>query len=71
MAEVEFEVRMEVFRITEVRDGAIYSTESQGVEWLDEKVVNSNKPLQSGVVYAAASGYWATKTNIRVKRQPK
>lgn len=67
---IEYEVRRELFRVTEWRDGAVYKTESLGYAWFDEKMVKDNNPAETNLIYAAPStkGPFAGQMNIRRKR---
>lgn len=67
---MEYELRRELWRITEWRDGCVYKTESVGVDWFDEKVVRKNKPATTNLIYVAPSstGPYADTLNIRRKK---
>lgn len=50
MPEIEFEKYVEIYRIVEWRDGAIFKTERIGYEW-----VTSGVDPPSGYIFAAPS----------------
>jgi len=50
-----YELYREKFKITEWRDGAIFRTASEGLEWFDEDVVKGNVPKETDVLYAPPS----------------
>lgn len=64
----DYEVRRELFRITEIRDGATYKTESLGIDWFDMALVDSNKPRESNLIYASVDN---DEMNIRRRVKPK
>lgn len=65
---MKYEVRRELFRITERRGGATYKTESQGVAWFDMDLVDANKPGETDLIYASPSGVYEDMLNIRRKK---
>lgn len=69
-AEPRFEVYMELFRITQWRDGCVYRTESLGCSWFPKAVVDANHPAGSNLMYVAASDeFAATHSTIRLARR--
>lgn len=64
MSEVKFELLVEVWRITEFRDGMIYKTEFDHEEWIDSD--NRNNPPE-GFCYAPLSSH-DERLAIRVKK---
>jgi hypothetical protein len=61
----QYEVRREVWRITERRDGAVYKTEFVEVKWID---MDEAESPPADTIYAACSGELAREANIRMKR---
>lgn len=59
---------MELFRITEWRDGCVFKTESQGHDWFNKAVVDANKPAETNLIYASPNGEYADQVNIRRKK---
>lgn len=57
---MEFEVYMEKFQVTKWRDGCVYDTRSLGYGWFPKSVVDANRPVETNIIYAAASGVHQT-----------
>lgn len=69
MADKQYEVYRERFRVTEWRDGCVYHTQSEGCGWFDADVVTANRPGATNILYVAASDDYAqTHSTIRIKR---
>lgn len=65
--DIQYEVYMEKYRITEWRDGCVYRTESLGYGWFDAE--EAKAPQDKNIRYAAASTEVAlTQMTIRRKR---
>ena len=45
---MDYEVYREVYQVTDWRDGAIRSTESQGARWVSQTDVDANRPAEIG-----------------------
>jgi hypothetical protein len=65
---MEYEVYIEVFHIQEWRGGAVYRTESSGCKWMSKKVVDSNLPNMTNVLYVAANDEFA-QNNMTIRRK--
>ena len=65
-----YEVYMELFRITQWRDGCVYRTESEGCAWFRKALVDANRPAETNLMYVAASDeFAATHSTIRLARR--
>lgn len=51
MADEEYEVWREVWKVTERRDGAIYKTEKVSEGWFDMEFVKANQSSGSDTLY--------------------
>jgi hypothetical protein len=62
---VEYELRRELYQITQWKDDSVYRTESLGIAWFDQSVVDSNKPRETNLIYASVDN---DEMNIRRKK---
>lgn len=53
--EIEYESYCEVWRITEMRDGAVYKTEKVGKAWVPMGAYGDGVKGVGGLIYAALS----------------
>lgn len=65
---MDYEVYREVYQVTDWRDGAIRSTESQGARWVSQTDVDANRPADTGLVYASPPSSYRGAT-IRAARR--
>jgi hypothetical protein len=65
---LQYEVYVEIFDISEWRCGFVYRTVSRGCDWVDTNVVDANKPANSGIIYAAATDEYA-QTHATIRRK--
>lgn len=69
MPDQEYEVYVETFKILEWRDFSIYKTKSLGHGWMDKVTRDRNRPVESGLIYAAPSDVFSqSHPPIRIKR---
>lgn len=53
--DIPYEVYREVFFVTEWKDGAIYTTHSQGAKWCDPAEIAANRTKETNLIYAPMS----------------
>jgi hypothetical protein len=59
---------MEQFRVTEWRDGCVWTTESNGCGWFSEDLVHANVTSYTGIMYVAASDDFA-RNNMTIRKK--
>ena len=64
---IEYEVYVEVFKVTEWHDNSVYKTQSLGCDWFNEEFVKANRVNETNLMYVAANDEFA-QNNMTIRK---